>query len=77
MGSILQPNVSGMIQLSHGEAYVPHDKGNGNVTNRLDSTKSSFPSPGYSRMIPSGSFSRFLGSSPTAADNKWPQTAGM
>uniref|UniRef100_A0A6V7QQ20 Translocation and assembly module TamB C-terminal domain-containing protein n=1 Tax=Ananas comosus var. bracteatus TaxID=296719 RepID=A0A6V7QQ20_ANACO len=77
MGSILQPNVSGMIQLSHGEAYVPHDKGNGNVTNRLDSTKSSFPSPGYSRMIPSGSFSRFLGSSPTAADNKWPQTAGQ
>ncbi|OAY72255.1 hypothetical protein ACMD2_22442, partial [Ananas comosus] len=31
MGSILQPNVSGMIQLSHGEAYVPHDKGNGNT----------------------------------------------
>ncbi|XP_023524011.1 uncharacterized protein LOC111788077 isoform X2 [Cucurbita pepo subsp. pepo] len=28
-GSILQPNISGNIQLSRGEAYLPHDKGSG------------------------------------------------
>lgn len=74
-GSILQPNISGMIKLSHGEAYLPHDKGNGAVANRLASNMSSFPRAGYNRMTASGHLSRFFGSSLTSAQ-KWSQPSG-
>ncbi|RRT61946.1 hypothetical protein B296_00043802 [Ensete ventricosum] len=74
MGSILQPNISGMIQLSRGEAYLPHDKGNGAGSNKLISGRSSFPAVDYNRMTTSAQVSRFFGSFP-ALRNKWPQSA--
>lgn len=74
-GSILQPNISGMIKLSHGEAYLPHDKGNGAVINRLSASRPSLPAAGYSRMTTSGHVSRFFGSL-SPSQNKWPQPSG-
>ncbi|MED6138356.1 hypothetical protein PIB30_073645, partial [Stylosanthes scabra] len=41
-GSILQPNISGNIKLSQGEAYLPHDKGDkgsGAASNRFPSNQ--------------------------------------
>ncbi|KAL6313068.1 hypothetical protein AAG906_031136 [Vitis piasezkii] len=53
-GSILQPNISGNIKLSHGEAYLPPDKGTGAAPfNRLASVH---PSGGYNP----GTASRYL-----------------
>lgn len=75
-GSILQPNISGMIKLSHGEAYLPHDRGNGAVVNRLASNVSRFPPAGYNRMTAPGHVSRFFGSLSPAVHNKWPQPSG-
>ncbi|XP_010254207.1 PREDICTED: uncharacterized protein LOC104595255 isoform X2 [Nelumbo nucifera] len=67
-GSILQPNISGMIKLSHGEAYLPHDKGSGAAgMNRLTSTRSSFPSSTYNRMAASRHVSQFFSSEPTSS----------
>lgn len=66
-GSILQPIISGMVRLSHGEAYLPHDKGNGALANRLASTKARYPPPGYDQMMTSGNVSRFLRSLSTSS----------
>ncbi|KAF8705806.1 hypothetical protein HU200_031014 [Digitaria exilis] len=61
-GSILRPDVSGMIRLSHGEAYLPHDKGNGPVATRLASNKSSYLASGFDQSTTSQDVSRILGS---------------
>ncbi|CAN6442192.1 unnamed protein product [Victoria cruziana] len=66
-GSILQPDVSGMIKLSHGEAYLPHDKGAGSTVNRLTANRSSLASSMYSRLASSGHVSRFFGSLSTGS----------
>jgi hypothetical protein len=66
-GSILQPVISGMVRLSHGEAYLPHDKGNGPLASRLVSTKARYASPGYDQMISSGHVSGFLRSLSTSS----------
>ncbi|XP_043700510.1 protein TIC236, chloroplastic isoform X2 [Telopea speciosissima] len=77
MGSILQPNISGMIKLSRGEAYLPHDKGNGAADfNRLTSNRSSLPSRSYNRMASAGHASRFFGSEPASSNAKFPQPTG-
>ncbi|XP_038973115.1 protein SUBSTANDARD STARCH GRAIN 4, chloroplastic isoform X2 [Phoenix dactylifera] len=73
-GSILQPNISGMIQLSHGEAYLPHDKGNGAVGHRLALNRASFPAASYTRVTDPGHVSHFLLA--TSSGNKWSQPAG-
>lgn len=75
-GSILEPNITGMIKLSHGEAYLPHDKGNGAIVNGLASNRSTFPGAGYSRMASTGPLSRFFGSLPASSHNKWSQPEG-
>ncbi|WOL15334.1 hypothetical protein Cni_G24115 [Canna indica] len=75
MGSILQPNISGTIQLSHGEAYLPHDKGNATGANKLASSHSSFPATDHNGVATSGHVSRFLGSLPTLSNNKWPPSS--
>ncbi|KAL5716618.1 hypothetical protein ACHQM5_009756 [Ranunculus cassubicifolius] len=61
-GCIMQPNISGMIKLSRGEAYLPHDKGNGAaMIDRLASNRpSSLSASGYGRMTASGYVSRFF-----------------
>ncbi|KAJ3694159.1 hypothetical protein LUZ60_009639 [Juncus effusus] len=70
-GSILQPNISGMVRLSHGEAYLPHDKGNGALANQLASAKASYLLPhGYDHMMTSGNVSRFLGSLSASSDSQ-------
>ncbi|ERN06068.1 uncharacterized protein LOC18434256 [Amborella trichopoda] len=73
-GSIMQPNVSGMIKLSHGEAYLPHDKGTGAAINRLASNRSSFG--GKSLQAASGNFSHFFGTEPAAPLTKLSQSSG-
>ncbi|KAF3447215.1 hypothetical protein FNV43_RR12395 [Rhamnella rubrinervis] len=59
MGSILQPNISGNIKLSHGEAYLPHDKGSGAAPNRMASNQSRIPGGGVIAVDPRY-VSRFL-----------------
>ncbi|KAJ7958710.1 Embryo defective protein [Quillaja saponaria] len=63
-GSILQPNISGNIKLSHGEAYLPHDKGSGTASNRFASNQSMLPAAGVSRTVASRYVSRFFSSEP-------------
>ena len=70
-GSILRPDVSGMIRLSHGEAYLPHDKGNGAVTTRLASNKSSYIPAGFGQTTTSQDVSRFLGALSTSPNSTY------
>ncbi|KAK3212800.1 hypothetical protein Dsin_017506 [Dipteronia sinensis] len=73
-GSILQPNISGNIKLSHGEAYLPHDKGSGTAPfNRLESNQSRLPGGGINRAVASRYVSRFFSSEPDASRTKFPQ----
>lgn len=67
-GSILRPDLSGMIRLSHGEAYLPHDKGNGAAVTRLTSNKSSYLLSGFDQSTTSQDVSRILGSLSTSAE---------
>lgn len=76
-GSILQPNISGNIKLSHGEAYLPHDKGSGTVPfNRLEPNQSKLPSGGINRAVASRYVSRFFSSEPATSRTKFPQPSG-
>ncbi|XP_015886014.3 protein TIC236, chloroplastic isoform X1 [Ziziphus jujuba] len=72
-GSILQPNISGNIKLSHGEAYLPHDKGTGAAPNRMASNQSRIPGDGVSRVVNSSYVSRFFSSQPAASRTRFPQ----
>nr|KJB53944.1 hypothetical protein B456_009G011800 [Gossypium raimondii] len=72
-GSILQPNISGNIKLSHGEAYLPHDKGSGPAPfNRLTSNQSRLPGAGINQAVASRYVSRFFGSEPAFSRTKLP-----
>ncbi|KAB8080215.1 hypothetical protein EE612_000606 [Oryza sativa] len=73
-GSILRPDVSGMIRLSHGEAYLPHDKGNGAVATRLSSNKSISVPAGFDQRTVSRDVSHFLGSLSTSPDGQQSET---
>ncbi|KAL4603693.1 hypothetical protein ACB092_10G142500 [Castanea dentata] len=74
-GSILQPNISGNIKLSHGEAYLPHDKGSGAAHfNRLGSSQSQLTSSGINHAVASRYVSRFFSSEPATARTKFSQT---
>ena len=70
-GSILRPDVSGMIRLSHGEAYLPHDKGNGAAATRLASNKSSYLASGFDQSTTSQDVSRILGSLSASPESKY------
>ncbi|KAL8090119.1 protein TIC236, chloroplastic [Apium graveolens] len=72
-GSIMQPNISGKIKLSRGEAYLPHDKGGGAAQiNRDVSNQSNFPS-GYNQVVASKYVSRFLNLKPAASNTSFNQ----
>ena len=75
-GSILQPNISGNIKLSHGEAYLPHDKGNGAASNRLASNESRLLATDVDRAVASRYVSRFFSSQPAASRTKFSQPSG-
>ncbi|CAK9182787.1 unnamed protein product [Ilex paraguariensis] len=76
-GSILQPNISGKIKLSHGEAYLPHDKGGGTAPfNRDGSNQSKLPSGGYNQAVASKYVSRFLNLKPAASRATFLQPSG-
>lgn len=60
-----------MIRLSHGEAYLPHDKGNGAAATRLASNKSSYLASGFDQSTTSQDVSRILGSLSTSPDSKY------
>ncbi|KAE8735436.1 hypothetical protein F3Y22_tig00000340pilonHSYRG00391 [Hibiscus syriacus] len=73
-GSILQPNISGNIKLSHGEAYLPHDKGSGAAAfNRLASNQSRLLGAGVNKAVASRYVSRFFSSEPASSRTKLPQ----
>uniref|UniRef100_A0A1D1Y2C3 HPr kinase/phosphorylase n=1 Tax=Anthurium amnicola TaxID=1678845 RepID=A0A1D1Y2C3_9ARAE len=66
-GSILQPNISGKIQLSHGEAYLPHDKRNGDAVKRIAPKRPGFPAGSYNLLLgASRKVSPFFGSESTS-----------
>ncbi|WCJ31158.1 embryo defective 2410 [Euphorbia peplus] len=75
-GSLLQPNISGNIKLSQGEAYLPHDKGSGGASfNRLASNQSRVSGGGgVGRAVASRYMSRFFSSEPAGSRTKFPQT---
>lgn len=65
----MQPNISGKIKISHGEAYLPHDKGGGAAPfNRETLNEPRLPTGGYSRMVASKYISRFLNLIPDASN---------
>ncbi|XP_022755267.1 uncharacterized protein LOC111303345 isoform X3 [Durio zibethinus] len=73
-GSILQPNISGNIKLSHGEAYLPHDKGSRAAPfNRMASNQSRLPGAGVNQAVASRYASRFFSSEPASLRTKLPQ----
>ncbi|KAF5779089.1 putative translocation and assembly module TamB [Helianthus annuus] len=74
-GSILQPNISGNIKLSHGEAYLPHEKGAA-AMNREASDASSMPTGGYNQVVASKYVSRFLNLKPTVLNTSFQQPSG-
>ncbi|GFS44944.1 embryo defective 2410 [Actinidia rufa] len=76
-GSILQPNISGKIKLSHGEAYLPHDKGSRAAPfNKMASNQPKFSSGGYSRVVASKYVSRFFSFKPAAWRAPFHQSPG-
>nr|GEW96720.1 embryo defective 2410 isoform 2 [Tanacetum cinerariifolium] len=76
-GSILQPNISGNIKLSHGEAYLPHEKGGGTAAiNQEASDNSSMPSGGYNQVVASKYVSRILNLKPATSNTSFQQPSG-
>ncbi|KAI3691537.1 hypothetical protein L2E82_49901 [Cichorium intybus] len=71
-GSILQPNISGNIKLSHGEAYLPHEKGGGAAINReaSENANANMPSGGYNQVVASKYVSRFLNLKPATSTHQ-------
>ncbi|XP_020207319.1 uncharacterized protein LOC109792326 isoform X2 [Cajanus cajan] len=69
--SVLQPNISGNIKLSHGEVYLPHNKG-GASSNRFPSYQSALPDESFaSRYI-----SQYFGSESASLMTKISQSSG-
>ncbi|CAH9071974.1 unnamed protein product [Cuscuta epithymum] len=75
-GSILQPNISGKIKLSQGEAYLPHDKGSGTALNRGTSYHTRLPDDAYNRLVVSKYVSRFFNLKPAASNLQLHQSSG-
>jgi len=75
-GSILQPNISGNIKISQGEAYLPHDKGGTPASNRFPSNQSGLPTAGVSRVFASRYVSRFLNSESASSRTTVSQSSG-
>ncbi|ESQ46688.1 hypothetical protein EUTSA_v10000008mg [Eutrema salsugineum] len=76
-GSMLQPTISGNIKLSHGEAYLPHDKGGGAAPfNRLGANQSRIPGASINQAVASRYFARFFGTEPTSSRMKFSQSTG-
>ncbi|KAK7320719.1 hypothetical protein VNO77_30448 [Canavalia gladiata] len=69
-GSILQPNISGNIKLSQGEAYLPHDRGGTHASTRFPSNQSMLPAGGVSRMFASRYVSRFFSTDSASSKTK-------
>ncbi|XP_019179346.1 PREDICTED: uncharacterized protein LOC109174580 isoform X1 [Ipomoea nil] len=76
-GSVLQPNISGKIKLSHGEAYLPHDKGSGTTPfNRGTSDHRTPPTDGFDHLVVSKYVSHFLNLKPAASNIQFHQSSG-
>lgn len=76
-GSITQPNISGNIKISHGEAYLPHDKGSGTAPFPRDASNGpKLPGGSYSRMAASKYVSRFLNLIPATSNILFHQPSG-
>ncbi|XP_054798744.1 protein TIC236, chloroplastic-like isoform X2 [Prosopis cineraria] len=74
-GSILQPNVSGNIQISHGVVNLPHDRSAVIASTRFPSNQSMLPASGISRVVASRYVSRYFNSEHAASGNKLSQSS--
>ncbi|KAK7410301.1 hypothetical protein VNO78_00981 [Psophocarpus tetragonolobus] len=74
-GSILQPNISGNIILSHGEVYLPHDKG-GAASNKFPLYQSELPGGGDDKSSVSRYISQYVGSEFASPMAKISQSSG-
>ncbi|RDX99770.1 hypothetical protein CR513_17133, partial [Mucuna pruriens] len=74
-GSILQPNISGNIKLSHGEVYLLHDKG-GASPKRFPSYQSALPSGSIDESFASRYISRYFGSESAFLMTKGSESSG-
>lgn len=74
-GSILQPNLSGNIQISKGVASLPLDWSGGTASNRLPSNQSMLPTNGVRHAV-SRYVSRYFSSDHGASRNKISQFPG-
>lgn len=74
-GSILQPIISGNIKLSHGEVYLPQDRGSGGASNRFTSNRSVLPAGGVSQAFATGYMSRHFGSGPASLTTRNSQSS--
>lgn len=73
----MQPTISGNIKLSHGEAYLPHDKSGGAAPfNRLGTNQSRIPGASNNQAVASRYFARFFGTEPASSRMKFSQSAG-
>ncbi|XP_051136836.1 protein TIC236, chloroplastic [Andrographis paniculata] len=76
-GSIMQPNISGKIKISQGEAYLPHDKGSGAVAfNKVRTAEQRLAAGGYGHMVASKYVSRFLNLIPASSNSSFSQSSG-
>lgn len=76
----MQPNISGKIMISRGEAYLPHDKGSGGEAapfSRDATSGPNIPAGGYGRMVASKYVSRFLNLIPESSSIPYHQPSGM
>ncbi|KAK4277119.1 hypothetical protein QN277_015167 [Acacia crassicarpa] len=74
-GSLLQPNVSGNIQISHGVVNLPHDRSAATASTRFPSNQSMLPTSGVSRVVPSRYVSQYFNSEHVASRNKLSQSS--
>ncbi|KAF7830224.1 uncharacterized protein G2W53_012557 [Senna tora] len=74
-GSVLQPNISGNIQISKGVANLPHDRTSGAASDRFSSNESMLPANGVSRAVASRYVSRYINSERTTSRDKFSQSS--
>lgn len=72
---MLQPNISGNIKLSQGEAYLPHDRGGAPASNRFPLNQSMLPAGGVSQVFASRYLSRFFNSESASARTRSSQSS--
>ena len=72
-GSIIQPNVTGNIQISHGVANLPHDR---SASTGFASNQTLLPTSVVNQVVPSRYVSQYFNSEHVPSTNKLSQSTG-